>query len=282
MHYRRFFAMIITSTLVMFGLMYLNTYLPSHIFWSETRAYMAIVMGAAMAFVMLAFMLSMYKNRAANIAIFAGSVVVFGLALWLVRSQVTVEDRSYMSAMIPHHSIAVMTSNRANISDGRVRSLADSIIYAQDKEIAEMRYLLADIAANGKQSISDGAAAPQVVAAGQALSTEVVAEIDPEFLTEADLATVFDVAPACRFTYTWDSPAVLVTGETAEGPSALMKISGDLVLLSVADQSSTGIRVAADPLVGEIVATNDGELFDLTLSAGADYSAGFRGQYRCS
>ena len=94
MAYSRFFLMIAVSTVLMFGLMYLNTYLVSHIFWSETRAYMAIVMGAVMAFVMLAFMLGMYKNRTLNIAIFAGSIIVFAGALWLVRSQVTVQDRA--------------------------------------------------------------------------------------------------------------------------------------------------------------------------------------------
>ena len=149
MAYPRFFLMIATSTLVMLGLMDLNTYLVGHVFWSETRAFMALVMGAAMAFVMLAFMLGMYQNRALNVSIFLGSILIFFGALWLVRSQVTVQDRSYMRAMIPHHSIAIMTSSRANLSDPRVRELADSIIYAQDKEIAEMRYLIADIAANG-------------------------------------------------------------------------------------------------------------------------------------
>lgn len=106
MSYLRFFAMIATSTIVMFGLMYLNTYIISHAFFSETRAYMALLMGATMAVIMLGFMLSMYSNRALNVAIFASAVVVFGAALWLVRSQATVQDRSFMSAMIPHHSIA--------------------------------------------------------------------------------------------------------------------------------------------------------------------------------
>ena len=150
MKYGRFFLMIATSTVVMFGLMYLNTYLFSHVFWSETRAWMALVMGGAMAVIMLAFMLSMYKNKTLNIAIFAGAAVIFGLSLWLVRSQATVDDEDYMSAMIPHHSIAIMTSARANISDPRVRKLADSIIAAQVKEIAEMKLLLEDIEANGK------------------------------------------------------------------------------------------------------------------------------------
>ena len=110
---------------------------------------MALLMGATMAFIMLAFMLGMYKNRNANIAIFVGSVVVFAASLWLVRSQETVYDVSYMKAMIPHHSIAIMTSRRTHIRDPRVRELADSIIEAQVREIDEMEALIADIERNG-------------------------------------------------------------------------------------------------------------------------------------
>lgn len=150
MNYSRFFAMIGTSTLIMFGLMYLNTYAADHIFFSETRTYMAIYMGAAMAVIMLSFMLGMYKNKALNISIFAGSALIFALALFLVRSQATVEDQSWMSAMIPHHSIAVLTSERANIDDVRVRELADEIIKAQRREIKEMKWLIDDINKNGK------------------------------------------------------------------------------------------------------------------------------------
>lgn len=143
--YARFGLMIATSTVVMFGLMYLNTYQPDHVFFSQTRMYMAFVMGAAMGIVMLLFMLGMYPDRKLNMAILAGSAVVFGLALWLLRSQATVEDVSYMRAMIPHHSIAIMTSERANISDPRVRKLADEIIAAQRREIAEMKTLIAEL-----------------------------------------------------------------------------------------------------------------------------------------
>ncbi len=137
--------MIATSTVVMFGLMYLNTYALGHIFFSETRAYMALLMGATMAVIMLGFMLAMYTRRRVNIAIFAGSVAVFALSLWLVRSQATVGDVAWMKAMIPHHSIAILTSERANISDPRVRELADEIIAAQRREIDEMKTLIADL-----------------------------------------------------------------------------------------------------------------------------------------
>lgn len=143
--YRRFGLMILVSTLVMYGLMYLNTYELAHVHFSQTRAWMALVMGAAMAIVMLAFMRGMYKDKRTNGAIFGGAALLFVAALWLVRSQSTVDDVSYMRAMIPHHSIAIMTSERARISDPRVRKLADGIAATQRKEIAEMEALIADI-----------------------------------------------------------------------------------------------------------------------------------------
>ena len=145
MKYSTFGAMIATSTIVMFGLMYLNTYSLDHILFSETRAWMAIVMGATMAVIMLAFMLGMYRNRTTNIAIFAAAIIAFAGALYHVRSQDTIADVAWMKAMIPHHSIAILTSERANISDPRVRNLADAIIEAQRREIGEMKALIADL-----------------------------------------------------------------------------------------------------------------------------------------
>ncbi|KQI69177.1 hypothetical protein AN189_06305 [Loktanella sp. 3ANDIMAR09] len=147
--YGRFLAMIATSTVVMYGLMYLNTYALDHIFFSQTRMWMALYMGGMMAIVMLAFMLGMYSDRRANIAIFAGAAIAFAAGVYLVRSQDTVGDVAWMKAMIPHHSIAILTSERADISDPRVRALADAIIEAQRSEIAEMKRYIADITATG-------------------------------------------------------------------------------------------------------------------------------------
>ncbi|MBT8250292.1 MAG: DUF305 domain-containing protein [Acidimicrobiia bacterium] len=149
MSYGRFAAMIATSTAVMFGLMYLNTYVWDHVRFSETRFYMTLIMGAAMAVIMLGFMLSMYQNKKLNAAIIAGSIALFAGALFLVRSQSTVADESWMSAMIPHHSIAILTSERAEIEDVRVKQLANDIIDAQRREIEEMEWLIDDIEANG-------------------------------------------------------------------------------------------------------------------------------------
>ena len=149
MSYARFAAMILTSTVIMYGLMYLNTYEMGHVFFSETRFWMALYMGAMMAVIMLAFMLGMYKKTKINIAIFTGAAVLFAGSLYLLRSQDTIADTAYMKGMIPHHSIAILTSERANIEDVRVRELANDIIRAQRREIDEMTWLIDDIAENG-------------------------------------------------------------------------------------------------------------------------------------
>jgi Domain of unknown function (DUF305) len=147
--YLRFGLMIVVSMVVMYGVMYLNTDHLSHVEWSETRFFMTLLMGASMAVVMMSFMWSMHRNRLVNIGVYVLAIVVFGGSLWLVRSQRTVDDRSYLRAMIPHHSIAVLTSSRAQIDDVRVRELADGIIASQCREIAEMQWLVNDIGEHG-------------------------------------------------------------------------------------------------------------------------------------
>tara|TARA_R110000851_G_scaffold333512_2_gene514270 strand:+ start:13473 stop:14039 length:567 start_codon:yes stop_codon:yes gene_type:complete len=148
--YGKFFAMISTSMIAMFFLMYTHSYqIIDHFWFSETRLFMTIIMGGSMIIIMLLYMLNMYKSKKANTAIFGlGALMIIG-AIWLVRSQVTVTDTDYMEGMIPHHSIAILTSERAKIKDVRVRKLADDIIKAQRKEIMEMEWLIKDIKENG-------------------------------------------------------------------------------------------------------------------------------------
>lgn len=137
--------MILTSTVIMYFLMYLNIYEVGHFEFSQTRIFMAIMMGAVMAVIMLLFMWNMYKNKKLNVVILVSSAIVFGLMLFLVRSQSTVEDVSWMRAMIPHHSIAILTSERADLEDERVQQLAEEIIAAQEEEITEMKALIEEL-----------------------------------------------------------------------------------------------------------------------------------------
>lgn len=159
--YKKFFAMIATSMVTMFILMYVHSYkLIEHAWFSETRFFMVLIMGASMIIIMLAFMLGMYKNKNANVAIFASATLLLIASIWLVRSQVTVSDVDWMEGMIPHHSIAILTSERAQIKDVRVRSLADDIIKAQRREISEMEWLIADIRENGIAEAADARPVP--------------------------------------------------------------------------------------------------------------------------
>lgn len=143
--YRNFLLMILVSSGLMFFLMYLNTYEVGHVWFSQTRMFMTMIMAGSMALVMLYFMRHMYKSKSANTAIVVGSIALMAGGLWLVRSQSTVADVAWMKAMIPHHSIAILTSERAKITDPRVRKLADGIIEAQRREISQMESLIQDI-----------------------------------------------------------------------------------------------------------------------------------------
>lgn len=143
--YGKFLGMIITSAVLMYGVMFLNTYELDHVLFSEMRVYMTILSTCVMAVVMLGFMLHMLKDKKINMAIVGVSLLVFIASFYLMRNQTTIDDVDYMQGMIPHHSIAILTSKRANIEDERVRKLADGIIEAQEKEIKEMKELIEDI-----------------------------------------------------------------------------------------------------------------------------------------
>ncbi len=229
MSYWRFAAMIATSTVVMFALMYLNTYALEHLFWSETRAYMAVLMGATMAIIMLAYMLSMYSSKAINASIFVGAVVVFAGSLWLVRSQETVQDRSFMRAMIPHHSIAIMTSSRSELTDARVRKLAHDIIAAQNREIAEMRYLIADIGTTGELDEIYRDPPPQVGTLEQALNNTLIATLDASPVALDALPEEAEMM-ACGFRRVKTEDPIFLAGDGG----ALMQLNG--ILLELEDR----------------------------------------------
>ncbi len=142
-NYTTFILMLSASFIAMYITMYLNTYEIDHVYFSLTRFYMSCLGIAAMAVIMFLFMRKMYQNKKKNIAILLGSLVLFVGALGLVRAQSPIiGDVLYMKAMIPHHSIAILTSKRADIKDPEVRKLADGIIEAQVKEIAEMKAMI--------------------------------------------------------------------------------------------------------------------------------------------
>jgi hypothetical protein len=283
MSYIRFGLMILTSTVVMFILMYLNTYAWEHVFFSETRTYMAVMMGATMAVIMLAYMLGMYSNMKLNVAIFVGAVIVFALSLWLVRSQVTVSGPSYMRAMIPHHSIAIMTSERAQIRDPRVRKLADEIIEAQRREIAEMRYLIANVSSGNlvEGIYQDPPAEPGTVE--DALSNTLISQLDLAPMPQAEADRVLAAGERCTFNRSPETDPVLWADR--ESGAAAMKLNGVLVALEAGETetgevafTATGATVTVRQLGEEADWRADAELvFELDRGL----TVGYRGFYGC-
>ena len=151
MSWGRFVAMIGTSAFVMFFLMYQLIYSLDHAMFSVSRLVATLVMACVMTVIMLAFMWSMYKGTLTKIIVLGGAALA-GVGLLIVnRSQVLIDDVSFMKAMIPHHSIAINNARKASISDPRVRKLADGIIESQVEEITEMKLLVEDIERNGKR-----------------------------------------------------------------------------------------------------------------------------------
>ena len=163
MGWGRYAWMIATSTFIMFFLMYQLVYETDHLMFSVNRLIAALVMGSTMAVVMLAFMWSMYEGKGIRVAVLVGAALLGVIFLSVNRAQSLVNDTRFMKAMIPHHSIAINNSEKADIRDPRVRRLADEIIASQVREIREMKLLLDDIEQNGPRGDTPLPALPAVV-----------------------------------------------------------------------------------------------------------------------
>lgn len=284
MSYIRFGLMILTSVVAMFILMYLNTYAWEHVFFSETRTYMAILMGATMAIIMLAFMLSMYSAKPLNFAIFTGSAVVFALSLWLVRSQATVSGSSYMRAMIPHHSIAIMTSERSQIRDPRVKKLAHEIILAQQREIAEMRYLIGEVSEGRVAETIHQDPPAEEGTVEDALNNTLISTLDPSPMSEAEADALVGRGSRCTFLRTAESDPVLwVSTDTGEGG---MKLNGVLIELEGSgDVEDDDVRLAAPGVTMTVRRLGDEASWrsdaELVFALEHGLTVGYRGFWNC-
>ena len=151
MGWGRFAAMIATSTIIMFFLMYQLIYSLDHAMFSVNRLIASLVMGCVMTVVMLGFMWSMYDGLRTKVTVLLVAAATGVTLLGVNRSQAAVADIAFMKSMIPHHSIAINNARKASISDPRVRELADGIIESQVLEIAQMKLLIDDINESGER-----------------------------------------------------------------------------------------------------------------------------------
>ena len=142
-HYVRLLLMTVLSFISMYVLMYAMVDRFENVYPNINQFYMAGLMTAPMVIIELLLMRSMYRHRAANIAILAVSVIALG-AFWLaIRQQAAVGDVQFLKSMIPHHAGAVLMCGEAPIEDAVIRDLCKSIIASQREEITQMKALLA-------------------------------------------------------------------------------------------------------------------------------------------
>lgn len=104
--------------------------------------YMALMMVAPMAILMVLMMPSMYRNRTVNAAICAGAAAVFIGAFFSIREQAAIGDTQFLRSMIPHHSGAILMCREARVRDPEIQALCDQIIRSQRAEIDQMEAML--------------------------------------------------------------------------------------------------------------------------------------------
>lgn len=128
---------VVMITLQVFVMPYVMTQKPEHVRFTVTQLYMGIFMGAGMVAVDAILHPTPVWIWFMILTVAAGAVFAF-------RYQVGITDREWMREMIPHHSMALLTSApRTKSLDPFVQRLAEQIIATQLREIGEMEVTLA-------------------------------------------------------------------------------------------------------------------------------------------
>ena len=78
-----------------------------------------------------------------NTKIFIIGIILSGICVLLLRSQILVNDKEWLKRMISHHSTALTTSNKINknTKNEKIKKLSNDIIKVQEKEIKLMKSL---------------------------------------------------------------------------------------------------------------------------------------------
>ena len=144
--YARLAAMTALSFVAMYILMYAMVNSLGNVYNSLNEVYMAALMAAPMVAIGLAVMGPMYPNRRLNAALIIASLVALAVFWALVRTQAAVGDEQFVRSMIPHHAGAILMCREAPVQDAEIRSLCQEIIESQQREIDQMKDILARLA----------------------------------------------------------------------------------------------------------------------------------------
>ena len=132
------------SFIVMFFIMYAMADRWSQVYFNLSNVYMTGLMAGSMLPIMLVTMPGMFQDKKWNAALWIASVAVLAVFWLFLRTEAGVGDRQFLRAMIPHHSAAIQMARESSLTDPRVRKLGEEIIASQEREIAQMKALLAE------------------------------------------------------------------------------------------------------------------------------------------
>ena len=141
-HYLMLGVNLLLSLIIMYVAMFAMIWSWGEFVQNINFFYMALVMWAPMAAVMLLTMRAMYPNKKLNGLLYLGFATVFVLSMIGIREQALVGDRQFIRSMIPHHSGAVLMCQKAEIADPEIRSLCTGIVSSQTSEIGQMKAIL--------------------------------------------------------------------------------------------------------------------------------------------
>jgi hypothetical protein len=142
-HYMQLAIMTALSFISMYVLMYAMVNRFANVYNNLNQFYMAGLMTAPIIVIELTLMRSVYDNKNANIVIIAISVVALGAFFLAIRQQAAIGDKSFLTSMIPHHGGALLVCERASIQDLEIKELCAEIISRQQREIDQMKSMLA-------------------------------------------------------------------------------------------------------------------------------------------
>jgi uncharacterized protein (DUF305 family) len=146
-HYLNLCFMALLSFVAMYVLMYAMVDRFANVYPNVNQFYMAGLMTAPMVVIELLLMRGMYRHRVANVAIVAASAVALGAFWFAIRAQSAVRDTQFLKSMIPHHAGAILMCEQASVRDPEVRRLCGAIIESQQREIEQMKAILARLGA---------------------------------------------------------------------------------------------------------------------------------------
>ena len=141
-HYLMLGVNLLLSLIIMYVAMFAMIWTWGEFVQNINFLYMALVMWAPMAVVMLLTMRPMYPNKRFNRLLYLGFAAVFILSMIGIREQSLVGDRQFLQSMIPHHSGAILMCREAQLNDPEIQSLCEGIISSQTSEIDQMEAIL--------------------------------------------------------------------------------------------------------------------------------------------